>query len=75
MFLPDGVLTVMDLIAHMGRQMKLNFIDPDSGRLELEQDLEIILNGKEIWFYPGALNTPMKDGDKVEIYMLSMGGG
>jgi putative ubiquitin-RnfH superfamily antitoxin RatB of RatAB toxin-antitoxin module len=73
MMLPEGVETVADLLGHMGDQINFKFFDLETGRLE--EDLEIILNEKEIWFYPSALNTPLQDGDKVEIYLLPLGGG
>lgn len=71
--LPEGVETVSDLLRHMGEQIKFTFIDREAG--SLEEDLEIILNGKEVWFYPSALDTPLQDGDKVEVYLLPLGGG
>lgn len=71
--LPEGVKTVGDLISYIGGQIEYSFMDPESG--QLEEDLEIIVNKKEIWFYPAALNTPLQDGDVVEIYLLPLGGG
>jgi sulfur carrier protein ThiS len=73
MTLPEGVETVADLLGHMGDHIHFTFLDFETG--SLEEDLEIILNGKEIWFYPSALNTPLQDGDKVEVYLLPLGGG
>ena len=71
--LPEGVETVGDLLSNMGKKINFKFFDLETG--SLEEDLEIILNGKEVWFYPAALNTPLKDGDKVEVYLLPLGGG
>lgn len=71
--LPEGVETVRDLLEDMGSQIGFNFIDLKTG--ELEEDLEIIINGKEVWFYPSALATNLNDGDIVEIYLLPLGGG
>ena len=73
MILPEGINTVGDLLRHMGRQANFTFLDQETG--EPEEDLEIILNGKEVWFYPSALDTVLKDGDRVEIYLLPLGGG
>jgi hypothetical protein len=67
------VKTVGDLLGNIGGQIEYSFINPESG--QLEEDLEIIVNKKEIWFYPDALNTPLQDGDVVEIYLLPLGGG
>ena len=44
--LPEGVGTVGDLINYIGGQIEYSFINPESG--QLEEDLEIILNKKEI---------------------------
>ena len=71
--IPEGVKTILDLITHMGGEINYNFLDPKTGRIE--DDLEIILNQKEIWFHPEALNTQLEDGDIVEIYLLPLGGG
>ena len=71
--LPEDVETVGNLLEHMGGQIGLNFIDIKTG--ELEEDLEIKLNGKEVWFYPSALDTKLNDDDIVEIYLLPLGGG
>lgn len=71
--LPEEVKTVADLLFYMGNVMNTRFIDPESG--ETEFDLEILLNHKEIWFHPMALNTPFRQEDVVEIYPLAIGGG
>ena len=71
--LPSGVATLGDLLRHIGREVDFPFIDPDSGDLEI--DLEISINGKDIWFYPTGLNTPLKEGDVVDISMIPLGGG
>ena len=73
MSLPESVNTVGDLLGYIGGQIEFSFIHPESG--QLEEDLEIIVNKKEIWFYPDALNTPLQDDDVVEIYLLPLGGG
>jgi len=73
MELPEGVETVRDLLGYMGSQTGFNFTDTDTGKLEM--DLEIIVNAKDVWFYPSALATKLKDGDTVEIYLLPLGGG
>jgi len=57
----------------MGIKMDYGFIDPKTG--SLEEDIEIIVNNTEVWFYPTALNATLKDGDTIEIYLLPLGGG
>jgi len=73
MTLPEGIETVAQLLRHVGEEIHFTFMNPDSS--DLDQDLVLSLNGKEIWFYPTVLNTPLKEGDLVEIYMLPLGGG
>ena len=73
MDLPNGVITIKDLLHHMEKALKFNLIDSNSG--DLDKDIDIILNGKEVWFYPYKLNHPLCDGDTLEIYLLPLGGG
>jgi hypothetical protein len=73
MDLPAGVKSVSDLLRSLGKKIDFDFIHPQSGLLE--NDMEFLLNGKEIWFHPDGLNTSLKDGDIVEIYLIPIGGG
>ena len=73
MSLPEDVKTIADLLHFMGIEMDYSFIEPETGNPE--EDIEIIINGKEVWFYPTSLDTPLKDGDTIEIYLLPLGGG
>ena len=73
MTIPEGVKTVSDFLGYIGREIDFNFINPETGHLEGE--LEIILNGKEIWFHPKGLDTLLQDGYRLEIYLLPIGGG
>jgi len=41
----------------------------------LRPDIEVILNGKEIWFYPGGLKTRITEGDTVDIALVPLGVG
>jgi len=60
-------------LEHIGKQIDFAFIDTNSGELKIE--LEILVNGKDVWFYPTGLNTPLKDGNLLEIYLIPLGGG
>ena len=71
--LRPGLNTIADLLVHVGEEISFRFIDPNSRKLEKE--MEIIINGKELWFYSDGIETPLKDGDTVEIYLIPMGGG
>lgn len=71
--LHDEVRTLRDLLVYIGRKLHFDLIDGKTGNLG--DDLEIIINGKEIWFYPKGLNTSLEENDSVEIYMVPLGGG
>ena len=73
MDLPEGVMTVADLIHWMGREINVSFIDSKTG--EMENDIEVILNGKEVFFYSNGVDTVLNDGDRLEIFLLPLGGG
>ena len=57
----------------LGKEARFDFVDARSG--DLEKDLEIQVNGKEVWFYPSGLDRPLEEGDVVEIYLMPLGGG
>jgi hypothetical protein len=71
--LPESVETIADLLDHMSTQLEFPLRDPATGDTDI--DIEISLNAKEIWFYPKGLETSLKEGDIVEIYLLPLGGG
>lgn len=71
--LPLVGLHISDLLRHIGQQVDFPFTDIDS--ISLRPDVEVIINGKEIWFYPMGLNTPLGSDDSVEIYLVPLGGG
>ena len=71
--LPEEVRTLRDLLVYIGEKLRFDLIDGNTGNLG--DDLEIIINGKEIWFYPKGLNTLLEEDDTVEIHMVPLGGG
>lgn len=36
--------------------------------VDLRRDIEVIMNGKDIWFCAHRLKTPLTDGDSAEIW-------
>jgi hypothetical protein len=70
---PEGVRTIKDFLLFLGKEARFDFVDARSG--QLEKDLEILVNGKEVWFYPSGLDRPLEDGDVVEVYLIPLGGG
>ena len=73
MELPEEVETLRELLSYIGNKMDYSFIDSETGGVE--EDLDILINNKEVWFYPAALEMRLVDGDLVEIYLLPLGGG
>lgn len=73
MALPLGVKTVKDLLVFMGRDTAFGFFDEKTGLPH--KDIEVLLNGKDIWFYPLGPATALGDGDVLEVYPLALGGG
>ena len=71
--LPPDVTTIGDLLRHVGKQMNFPFITANAD--DLRRDIEVSINGKEVWFYPNALNTRLRDGDSVEVNLVPLGGG
>jgi hypothetical protein len=73
MVLPSSVKNVEDLLRHVGEKIGFLFIDAQTGILR--PDIDILVNGKEIWFYPEGLRKPVQDGDSIEITLIPLGGG
>lgn len=71
--LPSGVRTISDLLRHISKEIDFALIDPDSGELDI--DLEITINGKDLWFFPTGLKTPLNHCDSVLISLIPLGGG
>lgn len=73
MALPSCVRNLEDLLRHVGQKIDFLFIDAQTGKLR--PDIEVLVNGKEIWFYPEGLRKPVHDGDSIEITLIPLGGG
>jgi hypothetical protein len=73
MTLPPGISTIGGFLRYLGQQKDFALLDPDSRKLETY--FEILLNDKDIWFYPNKLDTSLKNGDSVHINLIPIGGG
>lgn len=73
MMLPSAIRNVEDLLHHLGKKINFVFVDALTGKLR--PDIDILLNGKEIWFYPEGIKRPIRDRDSIEITLLPLGGG
>ena len=73
MVLPSSARNVEDLLRYIGEKINFVFLDAQTGKLR--PDIDILVNGKEIWFYPEGLQKPIFDRDSVEITLIPLGGG
>ena len=73
MVLPSSVLSMEDLLRHLGETVDFAFLDRAAGKLR--PDIEVIVNGKEIGFYPEGLQKLIHDGDSIEVTLIPLGGG
>jgi hypothetical protein len=71
--LPPSVKTAEDLLRHLGEKVNFLFIDGQTGKLR--PDIDVLVNGKEIWFYPEGLKRVVCDRDSIEITLIPLGGG
>jgi molybdopterin converting factor small subunit len=70
---PESVETIGELLRYLGRRIDFVFVDKDGDMLR--PDVEILLNGKEILFFPRGLKTRIEEGDSVDITLTPLGGG
>jgi sulfur carrier protein ThiS len=68
-------ITLSDLLAFVNSKQErvLPFVDPSTG--EMDDLFEIAVNGRDCHYMPQRLNTALKDGDSVEIFIVAVGGG
>ncbi len=70
---PPWVNTVAELLDHLGDQT--NFLFTDEKGDTLSPDIELTLNHKDIAFFPERLETPLNEGDRLDINLTPLGGG
>jgi hypothetical protein len=73
MVLPSSIQSMEDLVHHLGETIDFVFLDAATGKLR--PDIEVIVNGKEIGFYPEGFQKPIQDGDSIEVTLIPLGGG
>lgn len=71
--LPSPIATMKDLLRYIGKQLDFDFINPASGNLK--EDIEVEKDGKSVRFYPTGLDTPLDNGDTVGVFLMPLGGG
>jgi sulfur carrier protein ThiS len=73
--LPGDGATLRNLLEELGRHHRdMDFIDPRSPT-DVEEYFSVSINGKEYRFLPQRLDSPLKDGDEVEVAVVMFGGG
>ena len=73
MVLPENAATMEDLLGYIGEQIDFSFMAADG--ITLRRNLEVTINGKDLWFYPAGLKPPLKAGDAVDVSLTPLGGG
>jgi hypothetical protein len=71
--LPSAARNIEDLLRYLGEEIDFLFLDARTGKLR--PDIDILLNRKEIGFYPEGLKSPIREGDSIEITLIPLGGG
>jgi molybdopterin converting factor small subunit len=68
-------ITLEDVLSWVNSKQErvLPFVDPATS--ELDELFEIGINGRDCRYMPQRLNTALKDGDLVEIFIVAVGGG
>ena len=62
-----------DLLENLSAKIRFSLIDPKSG--EVDSFLQLRVNGREYFVLPRRLDTPLQDGDIVEIAVTIAAGG
>jgi hypothetical protein len=71
--LQPSVNTIAELLRNI--EEEIGFVLIDAEGVELRRDVEVLINGKDISFLPSGLKTIMKEGDSIDIALMTLGGG
>lgn len=71
--LPEGMENVGDLLVYLGGVLRYGLLN--AGGDDIDQDLQVVINGKPLWSYPEGLKTHLRHGDTVQVQMITLGGG
>ena len=71
----DDSTSLRNLLEELGRlHTDMEFIDPRNPT-DVEEFFTVSINGKEYRFLPQRLDSPLRDGDVVEVAVVMFGGG
>ena len=69
----ESHVTLRELLQNMSTKIRVPLIDPKSD--EVDPFIQVRVNGREHFVLPQRLNTPLHDGDVVEISVTVVAGG
>ena len=70
---PEGMENVGDLLVHLGKVLNYSLFNARGDGID--DDLQVLINDRGLWSYPEGLKTHLRHGDKVQVQMLTLGGG
>lgn len=65
--------TLRTVLNNISRRIGFNIIDPRHD--EVDSFVEVRVNNREHFLYPQQLDSPLSEGDEVEIMLTMFGGG
>lgn len=71
--MPEGMENIGDLLVYLGRVLNYSLFNARGDGID--DDLQVLINDKGLWSYPEGLKTYLRHGDKVQVQMLTLGGG
>ena len=71
--LPPQTRTIGELLRQMGDEAGFHFLDARTDRLR--PDIEVTINGKDVSFFEDPMETPLREGDQVDVSLMTLGGG
>ena len=75
MELPEDGVTLRDVLLEVCRRNRgLDVID-SRNEAEVDDGFVVSVNGREYMFLPKRLDSPLSDGDQVEVAVAVFGGG
>ena len=73
MELPLWVTDIGDLLEYISSRIEFKLVDAD--REKLRPDVEVLVNGRDISFYPKGLKTCLRNEDLIDVALMPLGGG
>lgn len=68
-------VTLRDVIKKLSHRQQGLGVIKESNPMEIDAGFDVRVNGRDYVFLPQRLDTPLKDGDQVEVSVSALGGG